>query len=161
MLDLSTEVFGDVLVIDVAPDSVAHSVSEELIFQLNDSGCRKVVLDFSSLMKTTSEILGDLVAFRTYCEVNGIALKLSGLDETLKSLLDVTGLRTLFKSYSTVNSAVEKFNADSYLRRQEFFSEYDKRFEEESEFESLARPKIEPNLVFSEFSNSVTSVELF
>ena len=123
------EIVREVLVIGflnptiLDPISVS-SISEELEYWADDTECRKIVIDFDGVSLLSSEFLGCLVGFRNYCQIKGISLKLAAVPRDLRHLLEITNLESQFKVYRSRKSAIEMFDADSFVIRQRFFAAY-------------------------------------
>ena len=106
-------------------DPVAvQMISEEVMARVENADCRRLILDFTGVSFITSELVGKMVGFRRYCQTNGISLKLAGLPASFRRVLELTKLSTQFKTYHTLNSALEMFGADDFMVRQEFFAAY-------------------------------------
>ena len=149
MDNLTQETVGEIFVLRfvksaVVDSTTVESLSQGLIDRMSVSGCSKVILDFTGVALMTSEIIGSLVGFRMYCESRGISLKLSGLSEEIGHLLKITRLDCQFKTYHSLKSAMERFDADGYLMRQAFFSTYLRRSADE--FDHIVNPEA-PQLV--------------
>jgi len=126
---ISTEYARDILVIGFPSttilDSVAiRSISDEMIAAVEDFDCRRLVLDFTGVDFITSEWIGSLVQFRRFCQVRAISLKLASLSDSFLQALKLTKLATHFKTYGSRISAMEMFEADDFVARHNFFTEY-------------------------------------
>ena len=69
----------------------------------------RVVVDVSSVPYVDSEGLETLVDVTEQLAESGHALKLCGLNETLRETLDLTDLATLFEYFEDINSAVRSY----------------------------------------------------
>jgi anti-sigma B factor antagonist len=126
---LSGRIEGDILIVEFHVAAVldrlaVDSVSTEWVNQLEASGLKKLIIDFSSLEFLSSALLGKLVELRTACLSSGVSLKLCCLTKEFEHVLSLTRLRSQFKTYHSLRSAVERFAADNFLVRHEFFARY-------------------------------------
>ena len=126
---LTSEEVRDILVISFPMTTIVDSVSvqaiaEEVVFKMEGSDLRRLILDFTGVSFVSSELAGVLVNLRRYCHVQGVSLKLAGLSSGFREVLELTNLSTLFKIYRTRNSAIEMFGADDFIVRHEFFENY-------------------------------------
>ena len=69
----------------------------------------RVVLDASGIPSVDSPGLESLVELAQQLTQSGKALKLCALNETLKQVLDLTGLSPQFEQFEDVNSAIRSF----------------------------------------------------
>lgn len=71
-----------------------------------DQGCRKVVLDLSSLHTINSTGIGSVVACYTMVKNNSGDLTLAGLSGRVKDCFTMTGLYKVMEIFSTTEEAV-------------------------------------------------------
>lgn len=69
----------------------------------------RIVVDASAIPYIDSEGLEMLVEVSETLAESGLALKLCGLNETLREVLDLTELLTLFEYFEDINSAVRSY----------------------------------------------------
>ncbi len=69
----------------------------------------RIVVDASSISYVDSTGLETLVDVTEELADSGHALKLCGLNETIRDVLDLTELATLFEYYEDINSAVRSY----------------------------------------------------
>ncbi|MEE9211285.1 MAG: STAS domain-containing protein [Phycisphaeraceae bacterium] len=69
----------------------------------------RLVVDTSAVAFVDSRGLEVLVEATTDLAQSGQALRVCGTNETLREVLDLTGLAPLFEHYADVNSAVRSF----------------------------------------------------
>ncbi len=69
----------------------------------------RVVLDASSIPSVDSPGLECLVDMAQQLAQSGKALKLCALSETLRQVIDLTGLSAQFEQFEDVNSAIRSF----------------------------------------------------
>ena len=72
---------------------------------------RKVVVDLAEVNHLDSGGLGMLVGVRSTAKADGGEIKLSGLGQRLRDVLQITKLATVFEVYDTEQQAVESFSA--------------------------------------------------
>jgi anti-sigma B factor antagonist len=80
-----------------------------LVNQALDAGARKFLIDFSRTGYIDSSGLGALVALSKRVRELGGELRLSGLNEDLRSLFELTKLDTLFPIADTPEQALAGF----------------------------------------------------
>jgi anti-sigma B factor antagonist len=81
----------------------------DLLHQLIDDGKNKVVIDLAKVDWMNSTGLGLLISGLTTLRKSGGELKLASVTEKIQSLLTITKLVTIFKSYDTVDEAINSF----------------------------------------------------
>jgi anti-sigma B factor antagonist len=82
---------------------------KELIQRAVDGGARRILVDFSDTGYIDSSGLGALVAVAKRVREVGGELRLSGLNEDLRSLFELTKLDTLFSIADTPQQALATF----------------------------------------------------
>lgn len=82
---------------------------KDLVIQALDTGNRKILIDFSRTGYIDSSGLGALVALSKRVREVGGELRLSGLNEDLRSLFELTKLDTLFAIADTPEQALAGF----------------------------------------------------
>jgi anti-sigma B factor antagonist len=82
---------------------------KDLVNQALDAGNRKILIDFSRTGYIDSSGLGALVALSKRAREVGGELRLSGLNEDLRSLFELTKLDTLFAIADTPEQALTGF----------------------------------------------------
>ena len=70
---------------------------------------RKVVIDLADVNHLDSGGLGMLVGVRSTAKADGAEIKLSGMGQRLRDVLQITKLATVFDVYDTEQQAVESF----------------------------------------------------
>jgi anti-sigma B factor antagonist len=81
----------------------------DLLHELIDQGKKMVVIDLSKVDWMNSTGLGLLISGLTTLRKAGGELKLAMVTEKIQSLLTITKLITIFKTYDTVEEAVKSF----------------------------------------------------
>ena len=72
---------------------------------------RKVIVNLADVNHLDSGGLGMLVGVRSTAKADGAEIKLSGLGQRLRDVLQITKLATVFDVYDTEQQAVEAFGA--------------------------------------------------
>jgi anti-anti-sigma factor len=85
---------------DQFQDSVAEIVAK------HNAG---IALDMAEVRFIDSQGLERLLWARDYCSENNCQLRLAGLNETCKKILEITRLQEEFDSYSQLEEAVKSF----------------------------------------------------
>ena len=146
---LTSKIEGDILVLNFGVTTITDrlavdSIASEWIDILAESELHKMIIDFSSVEFISSDLLGELLDLRTACEVAGVSLKLCCLSRDFESALELTQMSSMFKTYHSQRSAIERFNADNFLVRQEFFARYASETETETSYAaSVHTPSME------------------
>jgi len=81
----------------------------DLLHDLIDQGKKKVVIDLSRVDWMNSTGLGLLISGLTTLRKSEGELKLANVTEKIQSLLTITKLVTIFKTYDTVDEAIKSF----------------------------------------------------
>lgn len=81
----------------------------DLLHDLIDQGKKSVVIDLSRVDWMNSTGLGLLISGLTTLRKSGGELKLANVTDKIQSLLTITKLVTIFKSFDTVDEAVRSF----------------------------------------------------
>ena len=102
---------GDVTVIDVEGQLIVGNRQElkQKVLDELEGGERKFVVDFSSTGYIDSSGLGVLVSLSKKIREQGGELRLSSLNEDLRTLFELTKLDTLFRITDTKEEALEGF----------------------------------------------------
>ena len=82
---------------------------KELVIAALDNGDRRILIDFSQTGYIDSSGLGALVSISKRVREAGGELRLSGLNEDLRSLFELTKLDTLFAIAETPQQALSSF----------------------------------------------------
>lgn len=86
----------------------ANALNEEL-HRLIDAGRKQVVIDLSQVTLMNSSGLGMLIGGYTTMKNNGGELKLACLTPSVRKLIEITKLHTIFNPYDSVDEAVASF----------------------------------------------------
>ncbi len=106
------EVHGDVYVLMIKGKLMGGTETTEIhdrVKQLTQVGVKKIVLDLGQVKWMNSSGLGALMSSMTTAKNAGGNLRLSSVAEKVESLLIITQLLKIFKTYSTVEEAVKSF----------------------------------------------------
>ncbi|MCB0833477.1 MAG: STAS domain-containing protein [Bacteroidetes bacterium] len=107
------EVHGDVYVLSLKGKLMGGSETAEVhdrIKQLSQVGVKRVVLDLGGVKWMNSSGLGALMSSMTTMKNGGGDLRLSSVAEKVESLLIITQLLKIFKTYENVDSAVKSYH---------------------------------------------------
>ena len=88
------------------PESTAL---HDLLHDLIDKDRKSVVIDLGQVDWMNSTGLGLLISGLTTLKKSGGELKLANVTEKIQSLLTITKLVTIFKSFDTVDDAISSF----------------------------------------------------
>src|ERR671915_1384258 len=102
---------GGVIVVQVEGQLIVGNRQElkELVQAALDRGERRILIDFSRTGYIDSSGLGALVSISKRIRESGGELRLSGLNEDLRSLFELTKLDTLFSIADTPQQALASF----------------------------------------------------
>jgi len=81
----------------------------EKIKQLIDNDIKKVVIDLGKIKWINSRGLGVLIASHTSMINGGGALHIARAGEKINSILMITKLNTIFKTFDTIEEAIQAF----------------------------------------------------
>jgi anti-sigma B factor antagonist len=81
----------------------------DLLHDLIDQGKKSVVIDLGKVDWMNSTGLGLLISGLTTLRKSGGELRLANVTDKIQSLLTITKLVTIFKSFDTVDEAVNSF----------------------------------------------------
>lgn len=105
------EKLGEIVVIH-APERLRADESAEFRQTLNeivDQGVFRLVIDLTQTTAMDSTGLGALVSRIAVTRQNSGDVRLAGCNDTINSLLSITHLDQVFKTYSDVKEAVDSF----------------------------------------------------
>jgi anti-sigma B factor antagonist len=104
-------VVGDVCVLEVHGRLELDNVLEfqATLMRALSEGHRKVLLDMKNVTKMDSSGLGELVGSHSIVGHHGGTFKLCALPETVRDVLEVTRLITVFDIYDSRGKAMESF----------------------------------------------------
>ncbi len=107
----TTKAANDVTVVAVEGQLIVANRHElkQIVQDAMDQGARRFVIDFTRTAYIDSSGLGALVSMSKRVRQGGGDLRLSGLNEDLRSLFDLTKLDTLFAISDTPAEAVKGF----------------------------------------------------
>jgi len=112
-MNIKKRMVGDVAILDISGKLLGGPpVSEELkaqVHQLLDEGIRKIVLDLENVKRMNSSGLGVLISILTSIRNHGGELKLAAINETMKGILVLTKLNSIFDTYKTSEGATQSF----------------------------------------------------
>lgn len=112
-MKFKTEMRGDIAVVKVSGDLLGGPPTSEVfpaeIKRLIEVGTYKVVVDLEEVKRMNSTGLGILIRGYTSLKSNGGDLKLVCMNETIKGILVMTKLESVFDTYRTVEGAVRNF----------------------------------------------------
>ena len=102
---------GDIVVVDVEGQLIVGNRQElkDLVQAALDRGDRRLLIDFSRTGYIDSSGLGALVSLSKKIRESGGELRLSGLNEDLRSLFELTKLDTLFNIADSRDAALSAF----------------------------------------------------
>lgn len=102
---------GDVTVVNVQGQLIVGNRQElkQRVLEELEHGARRFVIDFANTGYIDSSGLGVLVSLSKKIREQGGALRLSGLNEDLRTLFELTKLDTLFEIADTRDQALEGF----------------------------------------------------
>ncbi|MBC8085671.1 MAG: STAS domain-containing protein [Phycisphaerae bacterium] len=105
------ETAGEVLVVGVVGQLVVGNRQEfkQAVVDEVERGARRVLIDFTDTGYVDSSGLGALVSLNKRLRDVGGELRLTALNEDMRTLFELTRLDTLFKLYATRDEALAQF----------------------------------------------------
>jgi anti-sigma B factor antagonist len=102
---------GDVVVVEVNGELIVGNRQElkSAVLERLEAGGRKFVIDFDNSSYIDSSGLGVLVSLSKKVREQGGSLRLSGLNDDLKTLFELTKLDTLFHIADSRAAALAEF----------------------------------------------------
>lgn len=107
------EVHGDVYVLVIKGKLMGGSETTEIhdrVKELAAVGVKRVVLDLGQVKWMNSSGLGALMSSLTTMKNGGGDLRLSSVAEKVESLLMITQLMKIFKTFENIDKAVKSFH---------------------------------------------------
>jgi anti-sigma B factor antagonist len=108
---VNTQNYNDVTVIELQGE-LDNDVSDPVKTTVTESVAahrRRIVLDLSNVNFIDSQGLELLLWVHQYCRQNRVQLKLAGLDENCRKILDITRLKDEFDCHAELTGAVRSF----------------------------------------------------
>jgi anti-sigma B factor antagonist len=108
-MNISTRAHGDVTVVAFAGniDSKTSPEAQQAIDGILAGGARKLVVDFTALDYISSAGLRVLLGTAKRLSGTGGALRLFGLNETVREVFDISGFSTILAVFATEAEALE------------------------------------------------------
>jgi anti-sigma B factor antagonist len=103
---------GDIVVLDVSGRITlgeGNVILREIVRDLADKGCNRIVLNLNEVYYIDSSGLGELVKTHTTVRNKGGELKLAGLSKRVHDLLEITRLSAVFDIQKDESSAIQSF----------------------------------------------------
>ena len=110
-MKVATEQCGGVAVMK-PEEPVTWANAEEFKAEMLESmgkNLGRIIIDASSVSYVDSKGLGVLVELTQELAQSGKTLKLCHVNETVRQVIELTGLRSLFEYFEDINSAVRSF----------------------------------------------------
>ncbi len=109
---IKEKLHGDVAVVTFKGNLMGEPDTEHIrdkIYGLLKEDVKKIVFDLSGVRWMSSTGLGTMIAALTSVKTKGGDLRLANVTEKVESLFVITQLVKVFKTYDTVERAVESF----------------------------------------------------
>ncbi len=81
----------------------------EYLHSAVQNGKKNIVVDLSQVARINSSGLGMLIGALTTMKNAGGSLKLAGVNDTIRNLISIAKLSSVFETYSTVDEAVRSY----------------------------------------------------
>lgn len=110
-MKINTQKYNDVTVVEIEGEFIAENMAAftDTGKSVVSDGAVGIVLDMSSVVFIDSQCLEQLLWFNEYCHDNTRQLKLAGLDENCKKILEMTRLLNRLDCYVELSEAVKSF----------------------------------------------------
>jgi anti-anti-sigma factor len=110
-MKIKTQNYNDVTVIELQGEFIEEYVKLFIDTASNiiAQGSAGIVLDMSSVVFIDSKSLESILWFNDYCQENTRQLKLAGLDDNCRKILEMTRLLNKLDCYAELAEAVKSF----------------------------------------------------
>ena len=110
-MKIRTQNYNEVTVVEMEGEFIAEYIKsfQDTITRVVEEGATGVVLDMNSVVLIDSQCLEQLLWVNDYCHENMRQLKLAGLDENCRKILEMTRLLNKLDCYSELTEAVKSF----------------------------------------------------
>lgn len=111
-MNIKESMHGDVAVVALKGNLMGEPDTTDVrqkVYSLLEADVKKVVLDLGKVKWINSSGLGALIAAMTSVKNKGGDLRLANVTEKVESVFMITQLIKVFKTYETVDRAVESF----------------------------------------------------
>ena len=112
-MKFKTEMRGDIAIIKISGDLLGGPPTSEVLpaetKKLIEEGIKKVIVDLENVKRMNSTGLGVLIRCYTSIKSNDREFKLVCLNETIRGILVMTKLESVFDTYRTLEGAVRNF----------------------------------------------------
>ncbi|MSO56456.1 MAG: anti-sigma factor antagonist [Acidobacteria bacterium] len=111
-MSITTERSGDVVIIHVTPARLMHPSLKEFSASVTaelTGGSRKLVIDLSQVEYLDSAAIGCLMDIYRRAIAEGAAVKLSGVQKRVETMLTLTGANQFLEMYADAPAAVQSF----------------------------------------------------
>ena len=110
-MKINTQNYNEVTVIEMEGEFIAEYIKsfQDTATRVIGEGAMGVVLDMNSVVFIDSQCLEQLLWLNDYCHENTRQLKLAGLDENCKKILEMTRLLNRLDCYEELSGAVKSF----------------------------------------------------
>jgi anti-anti-sigma factor len=110
-MKIKTQKYNDVTVIEIEGEFISDNIKAftDVGKDVIKDGAVGIVLDMTSVVFIDSKCLEQLLWFNEYCHDNTRQLKLAGLDENCKKILEMTRLLRHLDCYAELSEAVKSF----------------------------------------------------
>jgi len=110
-MKIETQRKNEIVILQLQGEFTVESLKsfEEAVSNSLASGAEGLVLDMSRVILLDSASLEQMVELQNQCREQTRQLKLAGLDETCKKILEITRLLPQFDTYAELTEAVKSF----------------------------------------------------
>jgi anti-anti-sigma factor len=108
---IETQKYNDILVVQLQGEFTGEVIKsfEDAVSGAFATRISGLVLDMSKVVQLDSRAMEQLLTLNEQCRDRMRQLKLAGLDETCKKILEITRLLPQFDAYSELTEAVKSF----------------------------------------------------
>ncbi len=124
--NITTRDKGGVIVVDVSGRltlSEGSSALREKIWELVETGFKRILINMADITSIDNSGLGELVAAYTTVSSAGGEMKLLSVGKRVKQLLQITKLCAVFETHDDETSAIRSFSPTQIVARFESPSE--------------------------------------
>lgn len=121
-MEITHTVKHDILVVSLTSDRLdakdATEFKHDVLHLINETGKYQVVFDMNKLLFIDSSGVGILLSILRFLNSQGGELKLSGLTQPVRTLLELVSIHKIFEIFKTTDEAIESFSPHSHAPNQ-------------------------------------------
>lgn len=110
-MKINTQNYNEVTVIEMEGEFIGEYIKsfQDTVMRVVEEGAMGLVLDMNSVVFIDSQCLEQLLWLNDYCHDHTRQLKIAGLDENCRKILEMTRLLNKLDCYVELSEAVKSF----------------------------------------------------